>query len=123
MEQALENGFGFKLDDLNLHKTETGKWICDKYYFSLSHSKNAIAVSNVPVGVDIELIAPLKRNGIQRKILSQEELPEFDSLLENDQTDYLYKWTVKESEFERSDDKFFIPTETVITNDTQANKH
>ena len=53
---AIERKFGYKPEELKFSKTENGKWICDKLWFSLSHSHGAAAiiVSDKPCGIDVE---------------------------------------------------------------------
>ena len=52
---------GINADEIEFFKEPSGKWTADKIHFSLSHSKNALAVaiSSSPVGVDIEKIIEL----------------------------------------------------------------
>ena len=54
----MERSLGIKIKDLNITKTEHGRYVTDKIDFSLSHSKEALAVaiSRASVGVDIEQI-------------------------------------------------------------------
>ena len=53
---AIERKFGYKPEELKFSKTENGKWICDKLWFSLSHSHgaSAVIVSDKPCGIDVE---------------------------------------------------------------------
>ena len=98
---ALERTFGKKAEKINFRKTDYGKWVCDEYEFSLSHSHGAVvvAVSRKAVGVDVEIEHQM-RSGIETKILSDEELAEFYSIIESERNGYLLKkWTQKESVF------------------------
>ena len=101
LEYALERTFGKKMKKLVFAKTYCGKWVCEGYEFSLSHSHGvvAVAVSRKPVGVDIELDHQMKE-GIEKKILSDVEFAEFEGVDKDKKNDYLLtKWTQKESVF------------------------
>ena len=115
LEFALLDGFGKRIEDISFTKSAQGKWGCDFCYFSLSHSENAVAIalSDSPVGVDIEKIAPMKnREKIAKKILTETEQEEyrrlaFDNAAAND---FLLEiWTKKESLFKRGGFASFIP--------------
>ncbi|MBO5889522.1 MAG: hypothetical protein J6Q58_05220, partial [Clostridia bacterium] len=58
LEYALDKTFGYKIEDFAFSKTQYGKWETCGVYFSISHSHRvvAVAVSNEPIGVDIELV-------------------------------------------------------------------
>ena len=53
---AAIGSLGTNPDDVTFGRTENGKWFCDKFFFSLSHSHGAVAVaiSDNPCGIDIE---------------------------------------------------------------------
>lgn len=110
LQFGLKNSLGYNVEDLQFYKSDNGKWFCDKCYFSLSHSKNAVAVaiSSVPVGIDIQLITPPKRF-IENKILNSEELSEFNLLKQSEITEYLIlKWCEKESLFKAEGENNFL---------------
>ena len=67
LEKAVCDCFGFSFTELNFALDGNGKWTCDKFYFSLSHTndKVAVAVSDGPVGVDIESLSAFK-NGVRK---------------------------------------------------------
>lgn len=82
LETAMRHAFGISPSEVDFEKKENGKWECDRFCFSLSHSGKyaAVAVSDVPVGVDIEEISafekkypPHRRERIKNKILSPNE--------------------------------------------------
>ena len=54
---ALEKGAELKFEDLKFKKSKEGRWYIKDYHFSLSHTDDmvAVAISNYPVGVDVEL--------------------------------------------------------------------
>ena len=68
----------------------------ENFKFSLSHTKSAIVVAfaNQEVGIDIELIKPIKLN-LATKILSKNELKAFNNSC--DKTIAIKFWTAKES--------------------------
>lgn len=119
LEYAAERTFGKKLKKIDFSKTENGKWECKEFAFSLSHSKNAVAValSRKPVGVDIELFTPVKE-GAAEKILSAAEKTEYEALSNKEREEYLLKkWTQKESIFKRGNEVHFIPAHTETQNE------
>ena len=72
LEKALHNSFGISIEKCNFTLSDTGKWECDSFYFSISHTKGlvAVAISNRPVGLDLEeRQVPLK---LKDKILTKE---------------------------------------------------
>lgn len=75
-------------------------------WFSLSHSGGAAlcALSDGPVGVDVELVRP-RRAGLPRRLLSEEELAAFDGGWE----DFYRLWTLKESWCKREDAPLYPP--------------
>jgi len=100
LEYALRDALGLELRQLELSLNE-GKWTCPECFFSLSHSKNAVAVAvaTEPVGVDVEYVRPLSAS-LAEKILSEEELTAFRGLSpENGQAYLLDRWCKKESLF------------------------
>ncbi len=56
MLKAAQHSFRYSENELKFKKTREGKWLCDKFSFSLSHSGETVAaaVANAPVGVDLE---------------------------------------------------------------------
>lgn len=84
-------------DKIEFLYTKNGKpYIKDNpFYFSLSHSGDfaAAAVSDCPVGIDIEAIGEIKDSVIKR-VCSDEEI----SYIKNTSKDSFYKiWTYKEA--------------------------
>ena len=87
-----------------LFALEEGRW------FSLSHSGGLAlcALSDGPVGVDVEVVRP-RRAGLPRYVLSGEELEEFDGSWE----DFYRLWTRKESWCKREDISLCPPKEAL----------
>lgn len=75
-------------------------------WFSLSHSGGIAlcALSDQPVGVDVELVRP-RRPGLPKYVLSPDELAGFDGSWE----DFYRLWTLKESWCKREDTPLFPP--------------
>lgn len=65
-----------------------------QYHFNLSHTRGLClcALSDRPVGVDIEVVRP-RRPGLPRYVMSEEELRGFDGTWE----DFARIWTLKEA--------------------------
>ncbi len=75
-------------------------------WFSLSHSGGTAlcALSDAPVGVDVELVRP-RRAGLPQRVLSEGELARFDGTWE----DFYRLWTLKESWCKREDAALYPP--------------
>ncbi len=112
LECAMRKTYNLDPSTLNFTLSPTGKWVCDDISFSLSHSANtvAVAISSSEVGVDIQEIKPLKE-GVERAILNEYELPLFYGLEGKDRSEYLIKlFTQKEAIFKLLGGKNFIPS-------------
>ena len=61
LEDAIQDTFGVGLEEVNIRK-EGMRWVCDRYYFSLSHSSKCVAVgvSTCPIGVDIQCVKDVR---------------------------------------------------------------
>ena len=75
-------------------------------WFSLSHSGGLAlcALSDFPVGVDIEIVRP-RRSGLPRRLLSGNELAAFDGTW----ADFYRVWTLTESWCKREDAPLYPP--------------
>lgn len=80
-------------------------------WFSLSHSGGMAlcALSDHPVGVDVELIRP-RRAGLPAYVLGPDGLALFDGTCE----DFYRLWTLKESWCKREDAPLFPPREVPV---------
>lgn len=108
---AIENRLGVDPRQLQFRKSENGKWLCDRVYFSLSHSENLVCVAlyTSPIGVDVERLRPLKTQDFALKILSEQELADYHEAKESEQSTFLLRaWTRKESLFKRLDESGFF---------------
>ena len=75
LERALRDHLGLALSDVCFTRTKEGKWETDGFFFSLSHTERAVAValSNQPVGVDLESHAALSHVGVVERHLTDAE--------------------------------------------------
>ncbi len=114
LEIALKKALNLNIANLKFTKLDTGKWICEDCFFSLSHTDGALAVSVSlhPTGVDIEKIQPLKE-GIERKILTEKELSVCSSLEEGKRSEYILEcWCKKEAIFKMGEGSALLPKNT-----------
>ena len=112
LEHALKHSFNLKPENIEFSITGTGKWDCEACFFSLSHTKNAVAVaiSNKPVGVDIEAAERNISKALCHKILTDTELTEYNATEPKEKKLYLLKkWCAKESLFKMNNVKHFKP--------------
>jgi len=117
LELAAGHSFGLDARELAFSCDGTGRWSCGEMEFSLSHSAGAVAaaVSDRPVGVDIEEIrafaARCGENGetvkaMLRRIAAPEELTDSEG---REAETLLRLWTGKESLFKSMHDDGFLP--------------
>lgn len=117
LEYALQDAFGDHFFDLDFQKKDGGKWTSSKRCFSLSHSRNAlaVAVANEPVGVDVEWQNSEKSVAMERG-LTELEKAELKSVLPPERTAYLTdKWVAKESIFKLAGKGRFVPSKIAET--------
>lgn len=102
LEQAIEEVYGIKLEDIGVVK-EGQKWNADKCQISISHSGNvvAIAVSEQPVGVDIEEENIDRFEKLRARIVHKDEVL--------DGVNLCVLWTMKEAVFKRYNRGVFNP--------------
>ena len=119
LEYALYRSFGKKIDNLELHRAESGRWICPDLYLSISHTDGAVAValSRTPVGVDIECDGEKRAERYADKILSEREYAKYLAKGEDERSSYFTEiWCKKESIFKMKD----APDVTAASIDTHA---
>ena len=98
LELCAEN-LGFNAEHLHFYKLENGKWKCNEFDFSLSHSEDYVSVilSNEKVGIDLQKSCTIKTDFFAEKILTRKEGLDFINLSESEKQRYLLKkWTQKE---------------------------
>ena len=108
LEYAVNTHLGKNLPQLQLTVDSHGKWHSPLIHFSLSHSDNAVAValSDSPVGVDIQ--RPILDENKKTHILAPDEYPIFQKA--EDKSAFLTElWTKKESLFKISNSARFNP--------------
>ncbi len=109
---SLNHLFGMDIKQFHFSKKPSGKWVCKELYFSLSHSKNvvAVAISCEPVGVDLQAIVNIKGK-LENKTLTKKEKQEYNALLDEQKQEYLItKWAQKESVFKMKNRLVFKPS-------------
>lgn len=115
LEFAIKDCLNVDIKNVNFKKNNS-KWVCDDFYFSLSHSNNivAVVVAKNEVGIDVEKVE-LERfyKLLASKILTEKELVDFDNNVET-----INKlWTVKEALFKKGNDAFFNPCKIETCNE------
>ncbi len=111
---AIERSFGLKAKKLRFEKKENGQWICDACCFSLSHSGElvAVAVSQRPVGIDVELATPKSLRAAE-KLFSPAEWDAYMTLGDAEKADaFVRRWTEKESMFKKRGEGAFSLEDT-----------
>lgn len=110
LDQAVCELFDKPLSSFDVKKID-GKWVCDDFYFSLTHKNNvvAVAVSLLPVGVDIEEENPERFAKFKsEKMLCGNENDLYESTQDADKAKLInILWTKKESAFKMGDQKIF----------------
>lgn len=105
LERAVEDVYGKGLEDFAFTRTEDGKWSCDKFCFSLSHTQTiaCVALSDSAVGVDAEDVllfksrcesSPNFARSLAEKLRGDGDVTEGNSGL-------IKEWTARESAFKR----------------------
>jgi len=127
LEYALHHSFGLSPEQLEFSLDDRGRWSCRECFFSLTHSKDAVAVavSRSPIGIDIEAADRTLHPSLPQKILTPSELSAYDALPESEKALYLLqRWCAKESLFkwrEAAEQQPAPPTHTGTV--TVAGKH
>ena len=111
--------------NMNLIKKDgNGKWAGLDLQFSLSHSKDllAVAVSDSLVGVDVQVERPLKNPRLIEKVFSELEINAISKLDFDRKTSEIIKlWTKKESTFKMlGGANFLAVAKTLNVVDTQT---
>lgn len=112
LEYALHDALNLNIRDIIVKKEASGKWTADSFHFSLSHCNGvvAVALSNDPVGIDIELSSCKVRSHLAEKIFTKNEKSRYLSLPEDERDSFLLQcWTAKESIFKMRGEKVFSP--------------
>ena len=127
LEFAAQHSLGLDPAAVAFRRLDTGRWVCPDFFFSLSHTEDAVAVavSHGPVGVDVESLPVFARRyaakpercaAILRRIAAPGEL----SGCEGREAETLLRlWTGKESLFKFRGRDPFIPEETICGEETR----
>lgn len=111
LEKAVVDMINLDFANLRFVKTDNGQWICPDFYFSLSHTDGlvCVAVSDSPIGVDVELVRKIN-TGLGRKILTERELLLMSELPPDKKNRYLIEsWVKKESVFKKNGGEKLLP--------------
>ena len=114
LEQAIEIATNLDFANLQFAKTTNGKWICPDFHFSLSHSDGVVcvAISDQPIGVDIEAVKDI-RHSLADKILTDSEREMMASLPERERGRFMLDaWVKKESIFKMCGGEALLPNRT-----------
>lgn len=115
---AAKEIFGLSANEIRFGKTADGKWICDKFWFSLSHTDGAAAVviAEKPCGTDIEYAPKYFEKAAYKSFISSF----LRRIGENDgcgAEEALKLWTKKESVYKLSGDGVFSPKKIDVKNE------
>ncbi|MCH5159599.1 MAG: 4'-phosphopantetheinyl transferase superfamily protein [Clostridiales bacterium] len=115
LDYALRQLIGKGVDGLNFTRDANGKWSAGGVYFSLSHSRHAVAVAvclTESVGVDIEYVAQDRFNArLAERVLTDDEQRArriFSDLFKV--YHFVSCWTKKEAIFKRDGGAAFLPS-------------
>ena len=117
LEYAIKNSLGADASRLCFKKGENGKWSCDGFEFSISHSGDvlAVALSFMSVGIDVERIRVKNSERMANYILTQDELWDYASLCEQERVEWLIrKWCQKEAIFKLQNKDSFAPSKIAV---------
>ena len=114
LELAIERSFDRSARDVRFVKTVEGKWDSDSLFFSISHTRCAVAVavSRMPIGVDLEPFASMTHSGVVKKLLTEREKERYEVLSDGERDEFLLgAWCMKEALFKKTGEGRFSPAE------------
>ena len=117
LEYAIKNSLGADASRLCFTKGENRKWFCEGFEFSLSHSGDALAVaiSDKPVGVDVERIRVKSADRLADFVLTESERAEYEKIADCERDEWLIrKWCAKEAIFKSQNRDAFTPSKIAI---------
>ena len=125
LERAIKERFKLDFANLEFTKRANGQWVCPGLYFSLSHTDGAVcvAISDKPVGVDIEMVRPLRPELLDRALTPDER--EYAKGLGDDErlSFFLEAWVKKESLFKRDGGECLSPrSRDTLSTDAKAHR-
>ena len=100
LKQAVSDEYGIDTDNLTIEKGEYGKpYFAERedIFFNISHSGDyaAAAVSDSPIGIDIQVIKPVK-DGLIKKLCNEDEKNFIEKSKDKDRA-FITLWALKES--------------------------
>ena len=114
LEEAVRASLGLELCDIGL-RLEGERWTSERADISLSHSGGAlaVAVSGVPVGVDIEMVSDASGNPrIAERFFNERERAEYAAASADERgLAFARIWTAKEAIFKSRRSAAFAPSE------------
>ena len=115
LEYAARRSFGLDAGELCFRKNAFGRWHCEGMEFSLAHTEGmaVAAVSDRPVGVDVENIPAFARRHADKSAEVESMLRRIRARgeeAERGAAALLYAWTGKESLFKAGQKGFFSPS-------------
>ena len=109
---GLKHSFDLDEQNLNFLKSEEGAWKLNGVEFSLSHSDDAlaVAVSQTPIGIDVERVHKPRSNRMAEYMMNEQELEKFNLVPTEEREAHLIEiWTAKEAIFKSQKSQNFIP--------------
>ena len=105
LKKAVQETLGIDDDFLTIKREPSGKPVCEKYHFSISHCQSlvAVAISNTNVGIDVETVK--ERENIKKIVMCENE----NNLDVKDVSALMCLWTKKEAKFKFDGGHLFIP--------------
>lgn len=122
LEYAVSQSLKFPFSKLSFEKDACGKWKSKDLEFSLSHTDGvvAVALSSVPVGIDVERADRTVSATLANKLLKEEETRAYEALPQAEKSPYLLKkWVQRESAFKKIGGQgFFRERENILSTHT-----
>jgi len=115
LEQGIAHSYSRSMDELDFSLDERGKWQCAQYGISITHTRSfvAAAVSNAPVGIDMECAEDFaaRHGAALDSLIKTSCMPgELESSLTEES--FLRMWTRKEAIFKCRGTGLFNPSLT-----------
>ena len=103
---------GIDPEKIEITREECGRWTSPEVCFSLSHTRDAVAVAvaDKPVGIDIEEIKERDITALSRRALTEREREELDMAPPEESLTRFYEiWCKKEAYFKTLGSDAFVP--------------
>lgn len=130
LEYAAARTFSFSMEELAPRLLQNGKWVSDRCYFSISHCDGlvAVAISNQPVGIDMENLSSFEQKFSDKNRLEtfcKKMLAPFEKLAseKSQLEEAAKKWTQKEALFKSMENaKVFVPKKIKVKKEKVISK-